>query len=94
MTGLNEKQKEVVSKSHAELLKLREAAEQRMAAVMKAAADGPKVRYRSQGDYSRFRKYLEGRVERWTYLSEKGGHGTHHAKRMLDKTNHLISVYE
>lgn len=94
MTGLNEKEKEVVTKSQEELRKLREDAERTKYVVLKAAADGPKIRYRSQRDPSLFRKYLEGRVERWEYLSTKGGPGSHHAKRMLVKTNHLISVYE
>tara|TARA_Y100000389_G_scaffold86732_1_gene83419 strand:+ start:251 stop:535 length:285 start_codon:yes stop_codon:yes gene_type:complete len=94
MTGLNEKEKEIVSKSQDELRKSREVAELRKYDVMKKAADGPKIRYESRCDPSLFRKYLVGRVQRWEYLSTKGGPGSHHAKRMLDKTNHLISVYE
>ena len=96
MTGLNEKskEKELVSKSQEELRKLREDAEHRRYDVMRAAADGPKVRYASCGNPARFKKYLENRIERWEHLSTRGGHGTHHAKIMLDKTNHLISKYE
>ena len=96
MTGLNEKgkEKEMVSKSQEELRKLREDAENIRYDVMKAAEDGPKVRYASCGNPLRFKKYLENRLERWEHLSTRGGHGTHHAKIMLGKTNHLISRYE
>ena len=56
--------------------------------------NGPKIRYESPNKPERFLKYLkEYGIPRWEQLSQKGGNGTNHAKRMLEKTQRLVSNF-
>lgn len=92
MTGLNEaanKAKDSGSKSMKELYELRELREKQKFEILKNSANGI-YRYKSKNDPKRFVKYLESNLDKWEYLSTKGGPGTHYAKMMLIKTNMLI----
>jgi hypothetical protein len=94
MTGLNEKKKEVVTKSAEERAMYFEELETRRQEITLQAMDGPKVRYASTNKPDRFLMYLKDYgIPRWERLSQKGGNGTHHAKMMLEKTKHLVSNF-
>lgn len=90
MVGLNEKAKEVVSKSKEELERSRLEKEQRRYQVTEECSNGPKVRYKSKNDPERFVKYLRSRIDKWENLTQKKGNGRTHAVRMLAKTNQII----
>lgn len=90
MVGLNERAKEVVSKSKEELERSRLEKEQRRYQVTEECSNGPKVRYKSTNDPERFVKYLRSRIDKWENLTQKKGNGRTHAVRMLAKTNQII----
>lgn len=90
MVGLNEKAKEVVSKSNEELERSRHEKEQRRYQVTEECSNGPKARYKSTNDPERFVKYLRSRIDKWEDLTQKKGNGRTHAVRMLAKTNEII----
>lgn len=90
MVGLNERAKEVVSKSKEELERSRQEKEQRRYQVTEECSNGPKVRYKSKNDPERFVKYLRSRIDKWENLTQKKGNGRTHAVRMLAKTNQII----
>ena len=93
MTGLNEK-KEVSTKSADERKKYFEELEKHRRDVAIEAMDSPKIRHKSTNKPERFLKYLqEYGIPKWEQLSQKGGNGTHHAKRMLNKTHSLVSNF-
>ena len=93
MTGLNEK-KDTSTKTTEERRKYIEEKEKRRQEICLQAMDGPKIRYESTNNPERFLKYLkEYGISKWESLSQKGGNGTHHAKRMLEKTQHLVSNF-
>lgn len=90
MVGLNEKSKEIVSKSKEELERNRLENEQRRYRVTEECSNGPKVRYQSSGDPERFAKFLKSKIEKWETLSQKSGNGRTNAARMLEKTKEII----
>lgn len=93
MTGLNEK-KEIVTKTTEERRKYFEEQETRRQAICMTAMDGPKIRYASTNNPGRFLKYLkEYGIPRWESVSQKCGNGTHHAKKMLEKTQRMVSNF-
>lgn len=93
MTGLNEK-KETSTKTTEERRKYFDDQEKRRQEICLQGMDGPKIRYKSVNKPERFLKYLEEYgIPKWESLSQKGGNGSHHAKRMLEKTKHLVSNF-
>ena len=93
MTGLNEK-KDTSTKTTEERRKYFEEQEKRRQEICLRAMDGPRIRYESSNEPKRFLKYLkEYGIPKWESLSQKGGNGTYHAKRMLEKTQHLVSNF-
>ena len=62
--------------------------ESRKAAVEKAL-QGEKVRYKSECDPIKFKKFLEHRLTIWDELKDK----TFHNKRMYEKTKTLINQW-
>jgi hypothetical protein len=96
MVGLAEgsQKKDTSSKTQSQLIELREAGEANRQRILRECADKPKYsKDKSTNDPKRFRRYLQSRVHKWESLSDKGGHGTTHAKRMLEKTNSLITIF-
>lgn len=96
MVGLAEgsQKKDISSKTQSQLLELREKGESNRQRILKECANKPKYqREKSKNDPKRFLRYLHSRVHKWESLSEKGGNGTTHAKRMLEKTNSLITIF-
>ena len=64
-------------------------AESRKAAVEKAL-QGEKVRYKSECDPIKFKKFLEHRLTIWDDLKDK----TFHNKRMYNKTNEILTDFK
>lgn len=93
MVGLNEKSKQAAStsKSKEQLQQYHLENEQRRYRVTAEHSNGEAVRYKSTNDPEIFLKYLESRIPKWEHLSQQTGNGRHHAERMLNKTNEIIT---
>lgn len=88
MVGLKEKNKEIVSKSHAQLVEYHQENHRKCIKIMAKAAQGPKVIYKNSKDPKRFVKYLESRLDKWETLASKG---SIYGKKMFNKTNEIIN---
>lgn len=89
MTGLNEKKD--TSKTTEQRSKYFQEQEKRRQEICLQAMNGPRIRYESSNEPGRFLKYLkEYGIPKWESLSQKGGNGTHYAKKMLEKTRNLV----
>jgi len=92
MTGLNEKKD--TSKTSEQRSKHFQEQEKRRHEICLQAMNGPKIRYESSNEPGRFLKYLkEYGIPKWESLSQKGGNGTHYAKKMLEKTQNLVDNF-
>lgn len=91
MTGLNEKKK---TSQTTDRSKYFQEQEERRQEICLQAMNGPKIRYESSNEPGRFLKYLkEYGIPKWESLSQKGGNGTHYAKKMLEKTQNLVDNF-
>lgn len=92
MTGLNEKKN--TNQTSDQRSKYFQEQEERRQEICLQAMNGPKIRYESSNQPGRFLKYLkEYGIPKWENLSQKGGNGTHYAKKMLEKTQNLVDNF-
>lgn len=92
MTGLNEKKD--TSQTSDQRSKYFQEQEKHRQEICIQAMNGQKIRYESSNEPGRFLKYLkEYGIPKWEHLSQKGGNGTHYAKKMLEKTQNLVDNF-
>ena len=86
---MNTKQKEETTTRLSPIEREAKFSESRKAAVEKAL-QGEKVRYKSNCDPIKFKKFLEHRLTIWDELKDK----TFHSKRMYEKTVKILDNFE